>query len=223
MTQKDANIMYDNENKRIDEHNQKIKLDLDVLSKIAGFKVCDYELSTCLTECHYGNKTAEIDGFISIKDYNEFEEKLQNIPSYRAKRIDSEEYVEGFYSNVEYFRDKHTIKSLINISGYYEDGTQKTNNWDYKIYEIDPSTLSIHFPKMLDSSNNKIFASLSKNGKGGDILFNSKHNAKFSVKFSFNGVELYECLDKEKDDKYYGDLQRTLLAYKKLEVMKIKD
>ena len=38
------------------------------------------------------------------------------------------------------------------------------------IYEIDPTTLSIHFPDMLDSQENKIFASLQEDGKGGDII-----------------------------------------------------
>ena len=38
------------------------------------------------------------------------------------------------------------------------------------ITEIDPTTLAIHFPDMLDSQGNKIFASLSEDGKGGDII-----------------------------------------------------
>ena len=91
-----------------------------------------------------------------------------NIPIYRAKKIDSDEYVEGFYKNVLYFKDKHIITSLVNISGV-ENNIQKTNLWDYKNHEIDQSTLAIHFPDMLDSQGNKIFASLSASGKGGDI------------------------------------------------------
>lgn len=38
------------------------------------------------------------------------------------------------------------------------------------ITEIDITTLAIHFSNMLDNQGNKIFASLSEDGKGGDIL-----------------------------------------------------
>ena len=93
-----------------------------------------------------------------------------NIPIFRAKKIDSDKYVEGFYKNVLYSKDKHIITSLVNISGV-ENNIQKTNLWDYKNYEIDPTTLALHFPDMLDSEGNKIFASLSEDGKGGDCTF----------------------------------------------------
>ena len=74
-----------------------------------------------------------------------------NIPIYRAKKIDGEEYVEGFYI------DGH----IVNID--YEG---------FETYEkIDESTLSIHFEGMLDSEGAKIFASLSDDGKGGDKAF----------------------------------------------------
>ena len=43
-----------------------------------------------------------------------------------------------------------------------------SNGLDY--YEIDPSTLAIHFPDMIDSEGTKIFASLSEDGKGGDKI-----------------------------------------------------
>ena len=72
MTQKDANKMYEKENERIEKHNREIILDLDILSEIAGIKVLDYELSTDLTECHYGNKELTSDGFITIEKYNTF-------------------------------------------------------------------------------------------------------------------------------------------------------
>lgn len=35
---------------------------------------------------------------------------------------------------------------------------------------IDTTTLAIHFPDMLDSQGNKIFASLSEDGKGASII-----------------------------------------------------
>jgi hypothetical protein len=73
-----------------------------------------------------------------------------NIPIYRAKKIDNDDYVQGFYEGWE---NKHFI--VISPKEYFK---------------IDITTLSIHFSDMLDSSGNKIFASLHPKGKGGDIL-----------------------------------------------------
>lgn len=81
---------------------------------------------------------------------------MKNIPIYRAKRIDSEDYVYGYYTEriSQYPSGRHYI--------HFHNGTTAT-------YEkIDPTTLSIHFPDMLDSQGNKIFASLQDDGKGGD-------------------------------------------------------
>ena len=72
------------------------------------------------------------------------------IPIYRAKKIDSDEYVEGFYF------ENHGRHLL-----------QEPNN---DAWNIDPSTLAIHFPDMLDKNGKSIFASLSEDGKGGDII-----------------------------------------------------
>lgn len=80
-----------------------------------------------------------------------------NIPIYRAKKIQSDEYVVGYYTEkVKQYPGKHYI--------HFNNGYTET-------YErIDPTTLAIHFPDMLDSQGNKIFASLSNDGKGGDRL-----------------------------------------------------
>lgn len=87
-----------------------------------------------------------------------------NIPIFRAKKIDSDEYVTGSYI-------KHTNpKQLI-------DENEPTfihkiiESWNLINEEIDLTTLAIHFPDMLDSQGNKIFASLRGDGKGGDILY----------------------------------------------------
>ena len=84
-----------------------------------------------------------------------------NIPIYRAKKKDSDEYAEGFY----YFDKEHYIHGI---------------NTSWVEQEIDKSTLSIHFNDMIASDSNRllqngekdlrIFASLSEDGKGGDIL-----------------------------------------------------
>lgn len=76
---------------------------------------------------------------------------ISNIPIYRAKKIDSDEYVVGQYLG---YKGYPTI-----FNEYGLDGVN-----------IDETTLSIHFPSMLDSQGNKIFASLREDGKGGDIV-----------------------------------------------------
>lgn len=102
-----------------------------------------------------------------------------NIPLYRAKKIDSDEYVEGLLS--------HRIESE-KVIGISYDG----------VAFCDPSTLSIHFPDMLDSQGNKIFASLSKDGKGGDCTFMENGYNETFMWDSLNGCIVlkspnYEC------------------------------
>ena len=86
------------------------------------------------------------------------------IPIYRAKRIDNDEYVEG-YLLPEYKGKLHlSIKWTRDFDGL-------TPNF----IQIDPSTLAIHFPDMLDSQGNKMFASLQEDGKGGDIIISKSY------------------------------------------------
>jgi len=75
---------------------------------------------------------------------------MTQIPIDRAKKRDSKEWVKGYlFKRNEYF--------FIMVSAY-------------DVYRIDPSTLAIHFPNMIDKNGKKIFASLSEDGVGGDIL-----------------------------------------------------
>lgn len=87
-----------------------------------------------------------------------------NIPIYRAKEINSNEYIKGTGTT--------DFLNINNISGFehYNDGTRLWLWSNYFWIEIDPTTLAIHFEDMFDSQGNKIFASLSEDGKGGDIL-----------------------------------------------------
>lgn len=101
---------------------------------------------------------------------------MTQIPVFRAKIIDCNEYVEGnllaYPKQKEMWIEDHTT---------YED-----------IHSIDPSTLSIHFPDMLVCDSDRllpngekdlrIFASLSEDGKGGDILF-GKGDFKYLIKY----------------------------------------
>ena len=72
------------------------------------------------------------------------------------KLIDNTWYVIGKDSTVEYF--EHEGIKLCSILNKYGAWLGKEN------------TKAIHFEDMLDSDNNPIFASLSENGKGGDMF-----------------------------------------------------
>ena len=76
------------------------------------------------------------------------------IPIFRAKKLDSDEYVQGWYSSPILISGKLYV-SITNTDGEFS---------------IDTTTLSIHFPDMIDSQGNEIFASLQEDGKGGDII-----------------------------------------------------
>lgn len=84
------------------------------------------------------------------------------IPIYRAKKIDSDEWIDGSY--ISDFFDVESNKYIGEV--IYK--LTSTIGKDY--FQIDQSTLAIHFPDMIDSDGNKIFASLSEDGKGGDIV-----------------------------------------------------
>ena len=102
-----------------------------------------------------------------------------NIPVYRAKKIDSDEHVVGAFH--------HRVTR--NENYIYTD--------DSGVYEIDQSTLAIHFEDMLDSQGNKIFASLSEDGKGGDIMKDDEYYGIAKYKDSRFVVEyenVEECL-----------------------------
>lgn len=90
-----------------------------------------------------------------------------NIPIYRAKKINSEEYVTGLLDEKR-----------------QSDGTHLYYRIPVLGYEIDPTTLSINFPDMQDSENTPIFASLSELGKGGDRLSGTTKYQKIEKEFT---------------------------------------
>ena len=102
-----------------------------------------------------------------------------NLPIYRAKKIDSDEYVMGWYSSPIIIEGK-TYLSITNKDGEYR---------------IDTTTLSIHFSDMLDSQGNKIFASLSEDGKGGDIMQDDEYFGIAKYKDCQFVVEYEDCID----------------------------
>ena len=144
-----------------------------------------------------------------------------NIPIYRAKKIDSDEYVDG-----DLFAGKFILpisilnKKIFNaIKHIEEDVLSCSINEDCKnehielknmltkliynerlehITEIDKTTLSVHFKDMIDSEGNKIFASLSDNGKGGDICDFPNHSPLTAMRntidndFDFGNVRCFK-------------------------------
>lgn len=75
-----------------------------------------------------------------------------NTPEYRAQNVN------GIESHIGLLKwNKNKTKYWIND---FESGSQ----------EVDPTTLAIHFPGMVDSKGTNVFASLSLDGKGGDMF-----------------------------------------------------
>ena len=99
---------------------------------------------------------------------------------YRAKKIDSDEWVQGDLVNVLsnvggkvhkcIANAENLVKSdRLQVRGYY--GSSVDINKVF-LTMVDPSTLAIHFTNsgMNDSEGTPIFASLSSDGNGGDRL-----------------------------------------------------
>lgn len=85
-----------------------------------------------------------------------------NIPIFRANIENSNKYITGNLRKIlTADSDVIMIEGLENLARI---------GINQGLYKIDETTLAIHFPDMLDSEGNKIFASLSEDGKGGDII-----------------------------------------------------
>jgi hypothetical protein len=120
---------------------------------------------------------------------------ISNIPIYRAKKINNDEYVEGYL--ISHYIFKEWIDDF--WTSYGETMSNKA-----EVYNIDVSTLSIHFPSMIDSQGNKVFASLQEDGKGGDILQSRGYKAPcifnkgFSIRTIVGVCNFYMLVDKLK-------------------------
>ena len=141
-----------------------------------------------------------------------------NLPIFRAKKLDSNEYLEGWYSDTLFlcmgdFQGHFISYKKINVVGK-EITLQES---------IDPKTLSIHFPNMLAKDSNRyltngekdlrMFASLQEDGKGGDILqYKDKYNCcntsyLFNLIYSkeYNAICVRE-IDEEKELDFFYEL-----------------
>lgn len=111
------------------------------------------------------------------------------IPIFRAKKIDSNEYVEGYLNIWE--QSGKIYNSIMEIGKY----PSPFNN----IHIVEESTLSIHFPDMVDSQGNKIFASLQKDGKGGDLIDNFNFQEKYRIQTAIYKYNCFHLIDKDND------------------------
>ena len=109
------------------------------------------------------------------------------IPIFRAKKLDSGEYVKGFlyqdlicYIPSDGFKSDEYKKAVDTETWFIMDNLSNTSM-------IDTTTLSIHFPDMLDSQGNKIFASLQEDGKGGDVCSVNDY-----IDSGLKGVAIYQ-------------------------------
>ena len=87
-----------------------------------------------------------------------------NLPIFRGLKLGTKnEYVEGFLTRSRCYSGVYILPSNYNQN-------ENIEGYEDEISEIDPTTLSIHFPTMLDTQGNKIFASLNEDGRGGDLV-----------------------------------------------------
>ena len=110
-----------------------------------------------------------------------------NLPIFRAKKLDSGEYVKGFlyqdlicYIPSDGFKSDEYKKAVDTETWFIMDNLSNTSM-------IDTTTLSSHFPDMLDSQGNEIFASLQKNGRGGDVCSVNDY-----IDSGLEGVAIYQ-------------------------------
>ena len=112
-----------------------------------------------------------------------------DLPIFRAKKLDSDKYIIGQYIETEFSNEEYCdIEEQETIIKHCIIKDFRTVHDDYEycnfdITEIDIATLAIHFPDMLDSQGNKIFASLQEDGKGGDIVKIRDSDFKYVYKY----------------------------------------
>lgn len=121
------------------------------------------------------------------------------IPIYRAKKIDSDEYIIGYPIN----------KTHMFVPDSFDVERSGTIGNGFEPYYFE--TLSINFSDMIDSEGTKIFASLSEDGKGGDKLTSFKHY--FSINDCWIDTEetvIMEYGSATFDGSTFGELETTV-------------
>ena len=103
-----------------------------------------------------------------------------NIPIFRSYELDTAFLIEGSYIKENGFYMNNTIpdydKPVVRHKICDEDGIY---------HEVSKDYLAINFPDMLDSKGNKIFASLSEDGKGGDKMLKGVDMEQYGLKNTY--------------------------------------
>ena len=112
-----------------------------------------------------------------------------NIPIYRAKKIDSDEYVIG-----NLIEDEGVFYIIKNPVVTHFNGLQQLTGECEYLDRVDPTILAINFPSWIakdeDDNDIKVFASFNTNKIGGDIV---------EVRDNFVGISGVLHLDKNHD------------------------
>ncbi|MFW2608682.1 hypothetical protein, partial [Aliarcobacter butzleri] len=78
-------------------------------------------------------------------------------------------------------------------------------------------------PDMLDGQGNKIFASLQKDGKGGDILYYEDDCQPYICEHSSDGTYLFEYLDNKTIKNYICRLSQNKVLFEDLKIIGIQE
>ena len=165
-----------------------------------------------------------------------------NIPIFRAKKLDSDEYIIGDLFDGKYIIAKSELNRDISeaLKHIREDILTKdcisaecknehhlldkmlnkllVNERLEHIYEIDPKTLAIHLPDMIDRDGNRIFASLDKYYiKGADIITNDNFSGEYSLQVAIYSEGCFYVQDKD------GELYNLCENWEKLKVIGIQE
>ncbi len=135
------------------------------------------------------------------------------IPIYRGLILSAEDkYVEGFLIPLwSKLGEDEAFGIDTGMKFDYEGNSIET-------YKIDPTTISINFPDMIDSEGNKIFASLREDGKGGDITLTKDGKSLYHYVHMINDEGLRCC----KTVKHIKDLAKKYNSVKDIKVIGIQ-
>ena len=122
------------------------------------------------------------------------------IPYFRAKKIDSDEYNCGYLIRADDYEADADEDQIVYFIMHKMENYRTNEVWDFVCNSrIDPSTLAIHFPDILDSQGNKIFASLQEDGKGGDLIDNFNFQEKYRIQTAIYKYNCFHLMDKDND------------------------
>lgn len=102
-----------------------------------------------------------------------------SLPIYRAQSLYTDKFIEGQLSHETIKVEKNGEKDVYLPTDDYYISSQ--SGWNHDLIDID--TLAIHLPDMIDKDGNKLFASLSKTGQGGDTVI----DVAFDMVLTFDG------------------------------------